>query len=733
MKPAPQQSTTFCRICEAQCGLKVTVENDHITAIAPDEDHVVSKGYACIKGLTFEDFRRSPDRLTQPLKKVEGQFVAISWQQAFEEIGAKVKQLRKDHGDNSVGLYFGNPISFSLLSPIFINGFVAGLKTGKFFNTGTLDCNNKFVASHHIYGSPMALSFPDVDRNQFLLIMGGNPVISKMSFIHLPHPVKRLQAIVERGGRVVNVNPRRTETAKQVGEHVFIRPDTDVFFLASFLNEILERDRNNPGLIKHDRVKKYMKGFERLQDVVAPWPAERTETVTQIPAQSLRELVTAYLQADGAALYLSTGVNQGSNGTLAFWLQEVINAITGNLDKVGGVQMGEGIFDYPKLLAKSLPPTIYSRIGNTPSFLQALPAPLMADEILEPGADRIRALFVISGNPLITATNSEKFARALDQLELKVSVEIFRNETAEQANYILPGTHFAERPDIPFLFASLCGTTPVPWFHYTDALVPPPGHAKDELWILTQLAQHCDAPLFGSRIVQTLFNVGAWLGRLPWLGKKLTATPERLLGLICKLGKMGSLQQLRRHPHGVLRDAIVADNYFGKRVVCSDGKIQLAPEPFVNEALSRLETSFADKQRSRDAFMLITKRERFSHNSWSHNHEKYITKDRQTNYLYIHPADAAAYNLADHETVRVSSAAGAVVVPVKFDDDMMRRAVALPHGWGHAGASGLSIASRAAGVNANILASDGPHHIEPLSGMAQFNGIEVRIEKVAVL
>lgn len=724
------ETTTFCRICEAQCGLKVTVENDRITAITPDEDHVVSKGYACIKGLTFEDFRTSPDRLTQPLKKMNGQFVAIPWQQAFEEIGAKVKQLRKDHGDNSVALYFGNPIAFSLLYPIYINGFVAGLNTFKFFNTGTLDCNNKFVASHEIYGSPMALTYPDVDRNQFLLIMGGNPAISKMSFIHLPHPVKRLQAIVERGGRVVNINPRRTETAKQVGEHLFIRPDTDVFFLASFLKEILDRDRQIPGVVKHERIKQHMTGFEKLSAVVEDWPAERTASVTGIPAETLQALVSAYLAADGAALYMSTGVNQGSNGTLAYWLQEVINAITGNLDKLGGVQMGEGIFDYPKLLAKSLPPTQYSRIGNTPSFLQALPAPLMADEILEPGDDRVRALFVISGNPAITSTNSDKFANALDKLELKVSIEIFRNKTAEHADYVLPGSHFAERADVPFMFASLCGTTPVPWFQYTDALVKPPGEAKDELWILQQLAKHCDAPLFGSRIFQGLMNMAEALGKLPWLGRRLTSTPERLLNLVCRLGKQGSLNKLRQYPHGLLRAVQTENNYLGKRVVQADGKIHLAPELLVKEAQQRLEKCFAEKQQASQSFFLITKRERFSHNSWSHNHEKYITKDRQTNYLYMHPADAAEKNIKDLDSVKVSSVAGSVVLPIKLDDDMMPRSVALPHGWGHGDAKGLSIAQHAAGVNVNILAADGPDHMEPLSGMAQFNGIPVEIQKV---
>ena len=285
--------TTFCRICEAQCGLVVTRESDRIIAIEPDTEHVVSRGYACIKGLRFEDFRTSPDRITQPLKRVGDSYEPVSWEQALREIGDKVKQLRRDHGDDSVGVYFGNPISFSPLMPLMVTGFIRGLKTSKSFNTATLDCNNKFVASHHMYGAAMALTFPDVDRIQCLVVIGGNPAISKMSFIHLPHPVDRLKAIEERGGKLVFVNPRRTESAKVCGEQLFIRPDTDVYFLLSFLHDVLARNA-----YKRDIIEPHMDGFGALQSVAQDWPPEKSAEVTGIPAETLRELVTAYLAAD---------------------------------------------------------------------------------------------------------------------------------------------------------------------------------------------------------------------------------------------------------------------------------------------------------------------------------------------------------------------------------------------------------------------------------------------------
>lgn len=720
-------TTTFCRICEAQCGLVATVDGDRIVDVQPDRDHVVSKGYVCVKGLSLENVRASPDRLQHPLKKIDGRYERISWEQAITEIGAKVRALRTAHGDDSVGLYFGNPISFSLVAPLMIAGFVRGLGTSKFFNTGSLDCNNKFAVSERMYGGGMALTFPDVDRTQFLMVIGGNPAVSRMSFIQLPDPMGRLGAIVERGGRLVFVNPRRIESAKAAGEHLFIRPDTDVFFLFAFLHEVLARDA-----VALERVRRHMTGFDELADVVREWTPERQAAVTGISAATLRELVGAYLAADGAALYLSTGVNQGRNGTLAFWALEVINAITGNLDRRGGALMGKGIIDYPKLMARAPMVTRHSRIGGVASLLDSLPMAVLADEILTPGPGQVRGLFVISGNPIITSANSAKLARALDSLELMVSIEIVRNETANFAHYVLPGTHFAERPDVPFTFLSLSGLTPIPWFQYTDPVVPPPGECRDETWILSRLAAACGAPLYGSRIVQAAFDAGEMIGRVPRLGSWLAPLPERLLDLIARAGGQGSVSYLRGHPHGVLREPLAGDDYLGKRVVTDDGKVHLAPADLVALAQERLTVTFEDERRAAAGQLkLISRRERFTHNSWAHNDPAFIKGTRSTNYLYVHPDDAQARGIGEGALVRVTSATGAVELPASLTDDMMPGSVALPHGWGHQQADGLTVASTTTGANVNVLAADGPDAIEPISGMAQLTGIPVEVRPVA--
>jgi anaerobic selenocysteine-containing dehydrogenase len=717
-----EEKTTFCRICENQCGLLVTVENDRITRVRPDAAHVTTRGYACIKGLTMENVRASPDRVTTPLKKVSGKFVPIGWEQAFDEIGEKIRSLRARHGDDSVGIYFGNPISFSIVGTMFANGFAEGLNTGKVFNSGSLDCNNKFVVSQQMYGSPMALTFPDIECVSFLMLIGSNPAVSKGTFIHLPSPAKQLQEIVARGGRVIHVNPRRTESAKAAGEHVFIRPDTDVFFLLGFLNELLKNDA-----MDHARIASTMTGFEQLRAVAAPWSAERQANVTGIPAERLRELVCAYLVADGAALYAATGVNQGSNGTLAFWILEAINAVSGNLDRRGGSLMGRGIIDFAKVAARTKYRKFRSRIGNTQNFLGALPMGLLADEILTPGEDRLRAMFIVSGNPQICSTNSAKTEKALAALELLVCLDMFRSETAEHAHYILPGLHFSERPDLPFFFFTFCGLMPEPWFQYTDRLVKAPGECRDEVWILSRLAQACAAPMFGSRIFQGLLEIGAALRRIPKIGNLLKPVSERLLELVSLFGRQGRLSTLRRHPHGIRLPANQGGSFLGKRLLTADGKLSLAPPDLIALAAQRLETSHALALENRQKFLLMTKRERYTHNSWSHNDPLFVKGSHGTNYLYMNPEDAERLGLSEGRLACVESKVGKVIAPIAITDDIMPRSVALPHGWGHQSAAGLSVASQTSGVNANLLAADGPEAIEPLSGMAQFTGIVVSV------
>jgi anaerobic selenocysteine-containing dehydrogenase len=716
---------TFCRICEATCGLEATIDGDRIVALEPDRAHVVTKGYACIKGLRYHEIHHSPDRLRVPLKRVGGRFEEIGWDQALREIGDKVRQLVSDHGGDSVSAYLGNPISFSLLPPILTAAFLQGLGSRNLFQTGSQDCNNKFAVAERIYGFPFIQPFPDVDRAKCLIVIGSNPAVSRGSFIQLPDPIRRLKSIEARGGEVFHVNPRRTETAKQLGRHVFIRPDTDVYFLMSFLHEVIARNAAD-----ESRVDRYMRGFDELRKVAEPWPAERTSEITGIPASVLREMVSAYLEADGAALHLSTGVNQGSHGTLAFWIQECINAITGNLDRLGGTLVGHGfVKDFPRYARKGghTMRKDVSRIGKLPSVADTFPAGLMADEILTPGDGQIRALFCLAGNPLLTVPNSDgRLAKAFEALELLVAIDIFRNETANHAHYILPGTSAFQRPDLPFVFQSLMGVQPIPYAQYTDALVPLDGEQRDETMILLQLAQACGSKLFGSRVASGFLSTWMRVGRVPGAGRWLGLTPQRFLAMMARAFRLGSLGALRKQPHGRLLPPHEGGDFLGRRVVTEDGLVDLAPGDLVAAARDLDRTFEAERARRRE-LKLISKREQHSHNSWLHNHPRFVEGRRSTNYLYMNPEDARRVGVDSGAKVEVRSRVGSVTLPVQVTDDMMVGAVALPHGWGHQGADGLSVASQTEGVNVNLLAADGPDDLEYFSGMAKLNGIWVEV------
>ncbi|MEZ5571115.1 MAG: molybdopterin-dependent oxidoreductase [Halioglobus sp.] len=729
MKPVKPATTqyTFCRICEAACGLIVDIdENGKLTRIAPNEAHIASKGYACLKGLKAHEFRDSPDRITQPMKRVNGKLVAISWAQALSEIGGTLKKLKNDHGGDAIGLYLGNPISMSFLPPLLSNAFVKAFASSKLYHTGSVDCNNKFVVAERMYGCAQIQPFPDIDHTQFMIAIGSNPVISKMSFISMPHSGKRFKALVARGGRVIWLNPRRTETARQVGEHHFIRPDTDVFFMLAFLQALIES-----GAVDEARVNAAMAGWDVVKTLVAAWTPERTAAVTGVPAATLREWVKHYCAAEGAALYSSTGVNQGSHGSLAFWLQEVINAVSGNLDRRGGTLVGKGIVDISKLNRfDPEKPLATFRLGDIPLVMDTVPAGVLADDILTPGTGQLKALFVTSGNPLLTCPNSERLTDAFEQLELLVAIDLQESETARHAHYILPGSHWLERADFPFTFNTMMGTTPIAYHQYTDAMLPLKGDAREETWIFLQLCRHAGVSMGGSKLLQAAFTLGRWLRGIPLLGSALPDHTRFILGLINRISGHGSLGKMRKAIHGAVRPAIEPDSFIGQRVVTPNGKINLAPAEFCKQ-LPGLEADFARELDSAGKLKLINKRERYSHNSWTHNHADFVKGRHDRNYLNINTADARERKLETGQWVKLGNSQGEIRVQLAVTDDMMPGAVALCHGWGHQQVDSLSVASRTAGSNVNILARDGLDSLEPISGMSQLNGILVEVSAEA--
>jgi formate dehydrogenase len=710
------------------CGLEVELEGDRVRDIRPNPRHVATQGFACLKGLNQHKLYDSPDRLEYPEKRIGDRWERISWEQAIGEIGAKVKALRGDHGPDSIGLYVGTAAGFSMLHPIFAQGFMQGLGSKSLYSSATQDCSNKFAVAHQVYGFPFSQAYPDVDRTQCLIIVGANPVVSKWSFLQVPNPMKRIREIKGRGGRVFVVDPRRTETAKIAGDHVFIRPNTDVFFYLSFLNEVIEQ-----GGVDRARVAEHMKGFEPVEELIRAWPADRTERVTRIPADVLREMVRSYLAADGAALYSSTGVNMGTSGSLCFWLQEVINAVTGNLDRPGGTLMGEGIVDFAAFGKRSgmFLEDKHSRIGGFRAVNDAFPGGVMADEILTPGDRQLRALFVTGGNPLITMPNSGRLATAFRELELLVTLDIYRNETGSLAHYNLPCTSPFERPDLLFAFPLLMGMQSRPYLQATEPVHPPSAEQRDEASIYLELAQACGSPLFGSHIAQRLLQAMRGLDRRKRRGKGgLPGLPQELiLSLLLRLGRQGGYRKLLNSPEGRERPRSEGGRYLGDRIVTDDKKVDLSPSALL-DATKRLDADF-DRELSESRLRLISKRSHETHNSWTHNIDEFVSGERHTNYLYMHPDDARKAGLASGDLADVSTKTATVRIPVHLLPELMPGTVALPHGWGHQHATGLSVASRTTGVNVNLLAADGPEALEAISGMANLTGFPVDVAPAA--
>lgn len=716
---------TFCRICEASCGLNLELTDGKITDIKPNSDHIGTNGFACMKGLNQHKMYDSPDRLKTPLKRVGDEFVPISWKQANREIGQKVRELRVA-SDQSIGMYVGTAAGFSILHPIFAEGFMRGIGSHNVFSSATQDCANRFASAHEMYGFAFHQPFPDMDKINYLMVVGTNPVVSKWTFLQVAHPVKRLKEISARGGKVVVVDPRKTETAKTADQHVFIEPNADVFFFLSFLNEVFAQ-----GGVKRELVARHMVGLEELQVLAGEWPAETTADVTGIDAATLKSMVTDYLAADGAGIITGTGIGMGRFGTTAHWIAECITAVTGNLDREGGMMLGEGIFDFAAYVKKNnlLTREARSRIGGFRQLNGGFPGGILADEILTPGKDQIKGLFVTGGNPLLTMANSERLSGAFKELELLVVTDIYLNETASLADYVLPATSPLERADLPFFFPLFLGMQSTPYIAATEAVVEPTGLARDEATIYSDLATASGVGIFGSKIAQRGLRFLTWINSVG-RGEGGRALPNRfIMNRILKANGQPSFKELVATPEGAPRPKGKAGAFLSERLSTDDGKLHLSTEVLLEEA-SRMGAAFETLKSTAGSFRLITKRAHFTHNSWTQNIAE-LTEGpaRETNHAYLHPDDAQTLDLEEGDAVDIQSSTAMIRLPVKFLPELKQGVIAVPHGWGHQRARGLSVASKMKGANVNLLAADGPDNVEKSSGMVHLSGIEVRLTK----
>src|SRR3954449_8514832 len=459
-----EERFTFCRICEAHCGLVATVDGGRLERLRPDPQHPLSHGYACPKGIAMTEVQNAPDRVLHPMRGDE----RVGWDEAIAEIGARLRAVRKRHGSDAVGWYMGNPGGASYSHTLWSKGFVDALGSPHYYTAGSQDVNNRFAASALMYGSPLRVPIPDLERTSFLLMVGANPFVSNGSVLSAPRVRDRLHAIVARGGRVVVVDPRRTETARAF-EHLPIRPDTDAWLLLSLLHVVA---RESP-----------------LGPLTEPFSPEATAERTGVPAERCRALARDLEAAGSAAVYGRTGSCLGRFGTLVAFLLDALNAVTGNLDAPGGAVFGRpaiALDDVAESIGLDTYGARHSRVGGFPDVLGAMPASVMADEISTPGAGSLRALFVSAGNPVLSVPDGQALADAMGSLDLCVAIDLYVNETGRHADYVLPATTFLEREALPIAFLGFYTT---PFVQWTEPVVAPRGEARDEWEIIEDLAR----------------------------------------------------------------------------------------------------------------------------------------------------------------------------------------------------------------------------------------------------
>ncbi|MDX8151814.1 molybdopterin-dependent oxidoreductase [Patulibacter brassicae] len=717
---APEQRrTTYCRICEPNCGLVATVQGDRLLQLRPDKEHPLTRGFACPKGIAMTAVQNDPDRLERPLRRrADGSgFDEISWTTAIAEIGVRLRGIRDRHGQGAIGGYMGNPAAFSSSHMLWFKGFMDALGTRHFYSASSQDTSSRFVASQALYGSPLAVPVPDLAHTDLLLVIGANPWVSHGSLISGGDVRRELTGIAERGGRVVIVDPRRTETARRF-EHLAVLPGGDPWLLLSLLQVILSEELE-------DRVAlaRASTGAARLRELVAPFSPERTAERSGIDAGAVRELARALARAPRAAVYGRVGACTGPHGTLVNLLLDTLNVVTGNFDARGGALFPEAPIDtYGPARKAGLDTydTYRSRIGDYPEVLGTLPAAVLPDEITTPGPGRLRALVVSSGNPILSCPGGGRLRAALEDLELLVSLDLYLTETNRLADYVLPTTTFLERDD---LILNMLPYQLQPFLQWTDAVVPPRGECREEWEILRDLAAELDLVPVSSRALRRLGRVGRRL------------TPRLLVDLLLRTGPVGdrfglrrggwSVAKLRRRPHGVVLGEGMPTGMRGRRVAHPGGLVDIA-SPALERGLVRLRETATDPAYP---LRLFGRRELRSINSWMHNVEKLQPRLEEPE-LLVHPGDLAALGARSGERVMLRSSAGALSVAVRASEDVRRGAVCMPHGFGH-GTGGWQRANALGGPNVNALIATGPGSAEPLSGMTVTNGVPVRLERLA--
>ena len=736
----PDSRTAYrtCPLCEAVCGLEITLDaDDRVTRVRGDRDDPFSRGFICPKGASLGALDFDPDRLTEPIirDRATDTWRTATWPEAFALIAERAPAVVNEYGPRSAALYLGNPNAHTVAGALYVPALIRALSTRNLFSASTADQMPKQVSSGLMFGDPLTVAVPDLDRTGYLLMLGANPLESNGSLCTAPDYPGRLKALRKRGGRLVVVDPRRTRTADLADEHLFIRPGSDPYLLFGIVHVLFAEDLVDTRL---GRSHIGIDGVEQIRSSAIPFTAEAVQARTGIPAETVVRLARELAAAPAAAVYARIGTCTAEFGTLTQWLVDVINVLTGNLDRPGGA-----MFATPAALGivRTRPFRLgrwTSRVREFPETMGEFPIATLADEIGTPGSGQVRMLVTVAGNPVLSAPAGARLGEALAGLEFMVSVDRYLNETTRHADVILPPPRSLQAPHYDFALLQFAVRN---YARYSRPLLPLAPDRPSEPEILARLALSLSgqpepesdpvAAVDELIIAGTLHKAGLGDHRAELAGADST---EQRIDMMLRLGPYGTwnpdrepvelapdglnLQVLLDNPHGIdlgpLRPRLPGV------LRTATGRVELAPQQLLDDT-TRLVTGLSD---ARPDVVLIGRRHLRSNNSWMHNVAA-LVGGSNTCTLHIHPDDVARLGLG--ELAAIESASGKLTVPVEPNDKIMPGVVSLPHGWGHAGSS-QSVARAHAGVNANILTD--ASRIDVLSGNAVFNGIPVTITPV---
>lgn len=707
-KTNEQTHLRTCNLCEAMCGIVIQHDGENVLSIKGDKNDPFSKGYICPKATALQDLHEDSDRLRHPVERTANGWKEISWPDALDKVDAGIQSVQKKHGQNAFGIYLGNPNVHNLGGMLTIKHLLSSIKTRSRFSATSIDQLPHHIVSMHLFGHMLRIPVPDVNRTQYMLIIGGNPLASNGSIMTAPNMRQKLKDIKARDGKVVVIDPRRTETADIASEHHFIRPATDVLLLLAMLNEIYLQGYADKARAKNNRAAALAPEIERIADFAKDYRAESVADITGISASEIKRLVKEFCEAESSVCYGRMGVSVQEFGLLSQYLIMVINIVTGRLDEVGGLMFPNPAVDVvnnsgPGYLGKR-----HSRVSNLPDFNGDYPVVAMADEMLVTGEGQLKGFMTVAGNPVLSTPNGEKLDTAFASLDFMVAIDYFVTETSRHAHIILPPVSPLERDHYDVTFNNFAVHNVA---KYSKALFAKKKSAKHDWQIYLELAKRLDkkaalATKIERRIVRTLgpkFMLDQGLRRGPYAGM--------------------TLNKLKKNPHGF--DLGPLKRMLPQALKHKDKQIHLNID-FYQADLARVREmmqGYDDKQ-----ILLIGRRHVRSNNSWLHNSYR-LVKGKPRCTIMLHPETAKEYGIEDGQNVKVSSRVGSVIITAEVTDELMPKVVSIPHGWGH-GRKGVKqkVAQAHAGVSVNDLTDD--TLIDQLSGNAAVNGVPVQLEAI---